>query len=203
MNAKMLPLAIVGILAVPTLSAAAPCVNGTLQSYIDLGAAGCNVNYVRFTNFAYTYTIPGVPASKVQVQVFTATTTGAPPTLKFLGMWTAAAAQRVDAVVKYNVAFPLTVGPIAERGRLGLHLGPDKINGTTGSIDVVEKTEPGSLAVYDRRGPFFAKRDAILDFTPPSALKTSSTSVTILGGDAGATLTYFASAYSVVRVSTP
>jgi hypothetical protein len=199
---KSLALVVAAFAAAPVLAAADTCVVGTLSSYIALGAKGCNVDSVHFSNFAYRMTIPGVPADKIEVRPFFAATTGGSSQLKFTGMWHAFARQVLESVITYNVAFPITVGPVAERGQIGLHLGPDRIDGTVGAIQVVEKTEPGSLLVYDQRGPYRFKRDDRLAFTPPSLLKTAEAHITVSGGDGGALATYFAAMYQVVRVTT-
>jgi hypothetical protein len=204
---RRLSLAVATILAVPTLSTAAPCVVGTLEKYIALGAVGCTVDNVRFTSFDYKMTIPGVPPSRIEVRPFSTVTQGGASSLKFTGMWSAPAGQRLDAVIRYNVSlgyYPAIVP--TPRGRIGLSLGPDKIGGAGASVDVVERTEAGKLYVYDHLYgspilPPGVKREDRLDFSPPSLLKSSETMVTVVGGTGGATLSYFASHYSIVRTT--
>ena len=192
---------ILGILAVPALAGAAPCVNmATLDTYIALGARGCSVDNVQFANFSYRYTIPGIPPNRVTVQVFTGATAGGWSTLKFLGMWRAVAGQRVEAIVGYDVALPTT--GFSNVGKIALHLGPSQVLSPTGSIRVDEKTEVGTLSVWDIPAiPQRFKRDDQKQFTPVTALKSAESRIVVIGGTAGATATYFSTSFTAQTIN--
>lgn len=91
-----------GILLSAAAANSAPCLPGSLQSYIDLGMAGCSEGTLQFSNFA---TAPGLTGATVvdptQVQV-----NPGGSALQFTLGDSAGAGELLDLLFRFNVAAP-------------------------------------------------------------------------------------------------
>jgi hypothetical protein len=186
------------VLAAPavTMAQPTPCAVGTLKDYIALGARGCLMGRVTFSNFSFVPAYPIVRPEQIEVRSFPNTMTVG-GSLKFSAPWRAAAGQRIQTAIRYR-AFLQSTGP-GQRGVAGLHLGPDRIFGTTGAVRVDEVTPVGYLVVLDsHEATTVIRRDAQIQFTPPSAMGLVENRVTVVGGDQGAALTYFAASFGIL-----
>jgi hypothetical protein len=97
-------LAAASVLLAAVVTNAAPCLPGSLQSYIDLGAVGCSAGSVQFANFA---PAPGLTGATVidpsEVQV----TPGGPaftPNLQFILGEAAGPGELLDLLFRFEVS---------------------------------------------------------------------------------------------------
>jgi hypothetical protein len=187
---------VAGVAVLPSLAAAqvAPCVDATLEKYMALGPTGCMLNGTHFADFGFVPTVP-VPYPRL-VQVTPQPAIGFAASLKFTAPWRALPGQEVRSAIRYTVRLQ----PWAPTGVLQLHLGPDLISGANGTVRVDEVAVPVTyLSVLHLRQDGVDRRipDAERLFTPPTALRSVDDRITVLGGDKGAALAYFAATFNV------
>ena len=138
------------LLGCGSLAATPPaCVNGTLSSYLALGATGCTYGGTVFANFTYLGTATGdapvIRADQITVQPILIV----PATAKFTfsGPWAAGGGESQASVIKYTAVLPCGAAAPVE---LDLALGSAHVQGDIGSVNVRELTNVGALAVFTR-----------------------------------------------------
>ena len=137
-----------------TLSFAAPCGVGTLQDYIDLGAAGCTVGDLKFYNFDYEPSASGdvaeIDAEDVNVNTDMLDNYGYG--LMFAADWSVTGTgQELDATITYDVEVlnnkKLTVETLLLNGAMiscnGCSMPPGD-----GTVNATEDTNNASLETY-------------------------------------------------------
>ncbi|MGD0801724.1 MAG: hypothetical protein ABR906_10440 [Terracidiphilus sp.] len=205
MKAKfLLAAAFTLLLALPPFANATPaCVRGTLASYIALGAGGCIFDNALYNNFTYgpTSTVGVSPADIIVTPILLPTATLFPG-LNFTAPWKVAAGQSEQSVIGYK-ATPYYPGasPVPDSGVLTLDLGQSQVSGIIGSVTVQETTTmtstTGTLEVYEicADACTIKQRDSVT-ITPAQTLQTTIT-VSLSGGNGGASLSSFASDYAI------
>jgi hypothetical protein len=190
MKAKIV-LALLGAAACAPLWAAPPaCVNGTLATYIRLGAEGCSAGGVTYANFTYSKYAGGgartVPAEEISVTIALLVEG---PIFSFSAPWEVAKGQTLDSIIQHTVAPPCGDNlPVF----MNLSLGPAKVEGDAGAVSVDEPTNVGDLEVFDRcEDGCDSKPGASLHFKPVSVVLITN-HVALNGGTAGASLQSFA-----------
>ncbi|MGA2352306.1 MAG: hypothetical protein ABSF70_17855 [Terracidiphilus sp.] len=192
------------LLAHPSLVyATPPCIQGTLQSYIALGAGGCEFDNVHYSNFTYgpTATI-GISAAQIVVTPNLLPRLNLFQGLNFTAPWSVAAGQTLQSVIGYSVAPyppPISTTP-PEPGTLTLDLGTSRVSGIIGSVTVQETmsiasgTSAGTttLEVFETCEEVCAIKQS--DSVSVSSFPPFQTTiiVTLSGGTGGASLDYFA-----------
>jgi hypothetical protein len=176
------------------------CKTGTLESYIELGSAGCQFNGAIYYNFAFgSPSTVSISASEILVIPSLVTSTTLFPGLNFepfvtAAGWTAAAGNTKLFNITYDVTSMLPIAPSS--AALTLDLGKAKVSGTIGSAKVTEAvstpTTSSSLEVYDTCDDVCTvqKIDSVT-ITPASTLHTILT-VLLNGGNGGVELDSFA-----------
>jgi hypothetical protein len=97
----------VAVLACASIACAGPCVSGTLQDFINLGASGCQSGFATFTGFT---TEPGqTVASPINPSMVLVTPGGSTlnPTLQFTLDLTASANHVFESFFRFGVSAPL------------------------------------------------------------------------------------------------
>jgi hypothetical protein len=186
-----------GFLMLCQVLSAAPCMTGTLQSYIDLGAGGCTLAGATFANFTYApTTVTGVPAKDITV---TPTAIPHSPALAFSSMdWHVAAGQSQDSLIKYTVTAVLSS---TQSDAFKLQLGTAKVFGIIGSVTVDETVANGelvgALSVFLRCAELCSEKASDqLTFTAMSAVTSVTEHLTLTGGNGGASLDKFTSTFN-------
>ncbi len=190
------------LLSLPLIaSAAAPlCVEGTFASYIALSSTGCTVGNATFANFSLApVSSIGIPASKIIV--IPPMPIVPSPSLSFSAPWQAAAGATQQSIIGYTVSFaplPPASGPAS--GLQKLVLGTAKISGIIGSVEVDETLTAGTLSallsVYEKCDDACTiKSTDQVTWSPATTLMITDT-VTVTGGNAGATLSGFTADYN-------
>ena len=137
-----------------TLSFAAPCGVGTLQDYIDLGAAGCTVGDLKFYNFDYEPSASGdateLDAEDVNVNTDMLDNYGYG--LMFAADWSVTGTgQELDATITYDVAVlnnkKVTVETLLLNGAMISCNGCSNPPGD-GTVNATEDTNNASLETY-------------------------------------------------------
>jgi hypothetical protein len=205
MKAKILLAAVFTLLlAVPPFANATPaCVQGTLASYIALGAGGCIFDNALYNNFTYGPTsTTGVSPANIIVTPILLPTPTLFPGLNFTAPWKVAAGQSEQSVIGYT-ATPYWPGasPVPASGVLTLDLGQSQVLGIIGSVTVQERTTmtstTGTLEVYDTCEEVCTiKLSDSVTIAPVQTLQTTIT-VSLSGGTGGASLNSFASDYAI------
>ena len=192
------------LFAQPTLANAAPsCVRGTLASYIALGAGGCMFDNALYDNFTYapTSTVGISPANIIVTPILLPTPTLFPG-LNFTAPWSVAAGQSEQSVIGYRVVpYPPAGSPQPTSALLTLDLGQSQVLNIIGSVTVQERTTmtsaTGTLEVYDTcQEVCRIKQSDSVSITPIQTLQTTIT-VSLSGGNGGASLSSFASDYAI------
>jgi hypothetical protein len=160
MKAKIvLAVALALLCFLPLLTHAAPtCVQGTLESYIALGAEGCIFNDALYYDFTYASAVAsgvitqeGINPANIEVTPSLLTTSTLFPGLNFSASWRVAAGQSEQSVIGYKVAPYSPVAsattPTPSSGVLTLDLGTVKVPGIIGSVKVLESTSATTPAV--------------------------------------------------------
>jgi hypothetical protein len=178
----------------------ANCVKGTLASYIALGSQGCMFGSVLYRSFTYATPVldPITPAQIVVTPVVLPTSTFQYQGLNFSAPWSVAAGGSEVATIGYSaVPYPPQAGPETLGGVLTLDLGPSQVSGIIGSVSVQEKTNIATLDVYETCADACSikQRDSVT-ITPIQVLQTSIT-ISLSGGNGGASLSSFATDYAV------
>ena len=191
------------LLALPPIANAAPnCVTGTLASYIALGSGGCIFDSALYRNFTYgPSSTTGITPAEIIVTPILLPTSTLFPGLNFSAPWKVAAGQSEQSVIGYNVVpYPPEASPVPLAGVLTLDLGQAQVSGIIGSVTVQERTTTasatGTLEVYEicADACTIKQRDSIA-ITPLQTLQTTLT-VSLSGGNGGASLSSFASDYA-------
>lgn len=204
MKAKiLLAAAFTLLLALPPSATAAPnCVQGTLASYIALGAGGCIFDSALYNNFTYSPTsTTGISPANIIVTPILLPTPTLFPGLNFTAPWKVAAGQSEQSVIGYKVVpFPPGASPLPTVGVLTLDLGKSQVLGIIGSVTVQERTTmtstTGTLEVYDTCEEVCRiKLSDSVTIAPVQTLQTTIT-VSLSGGNGGASLSSFASSYA-------
>jgi hypothetical protein len=189
-------LSVAMFLSLPLFASAAThmCVQGTLASYIALGASGCTVANATFANFSLApATTTGIPASKI---IVTPPMPIVPsPSLAFSAPWQAAAAGSQQSTIKYTVSFSPPLGSSPANGIQKLVLGTAKVSGIIGAAEVDETITEGTLSallsVYEKCDDACTiKSSEQITLLPVTTLQITD-AVTITGGNAGASLSGF------------
>jgi hypothetical protein len=152
------------LLATVLLPADPPaCVNGTLASYIALGAGGCTLDRNTFANFTYSARASGGAAMITADQIQVTPLFIAPETAQFnySGPWKAGTGQTQDSIISYTVALP---SGNTTTEQLNLILGSAHV-AANGGVTIRELTTVGHLSVSNRK-----TADSIT-FSPVSMLK--------------------------------
>lgn len=191
------------------------CKKASLESYIELGAAGCTFNGSLYRDFTYSTTVSGgVPTTAgVTAADITVTPLLLPaadpilfPGLNFSAPWSIAADQSEQSVIGYNVVpFPpnASVAP-PFNGLLTLDLGPSQVSGIIGSVTVQETTsDPASTnGLATKLEVFHICEDACrlqqteeTTISPLQSLQTTLV-VSLSGGTGGVSLDSFATDYA-------
>jgi len=173
------------------------CVAGSLATYIELGAEGCEFNDAVFANFSYSGAASGTPDQILVIPV-PAGPIVVPysPGLNFSARWQAARGQTAVSVIHYTVTPVLPTATAIQSGRLALQLGQAQIFGIIGSVSVQESTNVGTLAVGENCADVCGiRRSDSLEFSPLKQLQVTDT-VTLNGGLNGASLNSFAADYN-------
>jgi hypothetical protein len=205
MKAKIVLAAAFALLtALPPFANAAPsCVKGTLASYIALGAGGCMFDSALYDNFTYapTSTVGISPANIIVTPILLPTPTLFPG-LNFTAPWSVAAGQSEQSVIGYRVVpYPPAGSPQPTSALLTLDLGQSQVLNIIGSVTVQERTTmtsaTGTLEVYDTCEEVCRiKQSDSVSITPIQTLQTTIT-VSLSGGNGGASLSSFASDYAI------
>lgn len=178
---------------------ARPCIAGTLASYIALGPAGCTFDGAVYANFAYLSTTGGITANQIFVDPVPPGPIVVPPFhpgLNFSASWRAAAGQAEQSVIGYTVAPSRLVGPLLS-GLISLLLGNTNVAGPIGSVAVTEKTNVGTLSVFEKCAEICTvKKTDQLNFRPVQALHVTDT-VSLSGGSGGVSLSGFTATYNL------
>ena len=199
MKVKGMIVAVVFLLiSLPAMAAPAPCVRGTLASYIALGTTGCTFENSVFANFAYPLP-PGATTSVTPQQIIVTPVPG--PIiegfflgLNFTGNWTAGSGELLHAIISYTVTPPLPVSS-ASPGTITLDLGQVQISGIIGSVNVTQETNVGNLSVFENCADACTlKSTDTLSFAPVKALTVTNV-LTLNGGNGGVLLRKFAANY--------
>jgi hypothetical protein len=193
----ILNIAVGCLLGCGLLSAAPPpCVNGTLASYVALGAGGCTFGRIVFANFVYSASASGgAPVIRAD-QIMVVPTLIVPETTRFSlsAPWSVTSAQSQDSVIKYTAVLP---GGDTTPAEVDLVLGPAHVGGNIGSATVKESTNVGDLSVFDSCTELCrAKTNDALQFQPVSVLLVTD-HVSLRGGTGGASLNEFAAALNL------
>jgi hypothetical protein len=177
-----------------------PCVKGTLASYIALGSRGCMFGSVLYRSFTYaTPVLDPITAAQIIVTPATLPTSTAQfQGLNFSAPWSVAAGASEVATIGYSaVPYPPAGTPTTEGGVLTLDLGPSTVSGMIGSVSVQEKTNVATLDVYETCADACSiKQKDSVTVTPIQVLQTTLT-VSLSGGNGGASLSSFATDYIV------
>ena len=205
MKAKIVLAAAFALLtALPPFANAAPsCVKGTLASYIALGAGGCMFDNALYDNFTYapTSTVGISPANIIVTPILLPTSTLFPG-LNFTAPWSVAAGKSEQSVIGYRVVpYPPAGSPQPTSALLTLDLGQSQVLNIIGSVTVQERTTmtsaTGTLEVYDTcQEVCRIKQSDSVSITPIQTLQTTIT-VSLSGGNGGASLSSFASDYAI------
>jgi hypothetical protein len=178
-----------GLLVQATPAAAIPCAPGTLQAYIDLGAAGCSVGAVQLQGFA---TVPGqsfaTPVDPALVQV-TPGGSALAPALVLSYQASAGIGELLESFFRFQVSAVDLVGAglamtgAAASGDAAVTAsGEICVDGLFGSLPTDCPTEPGVVILYAIEG------DALLDDAatfPPAALADLFVDVVVDGAEEG------------------
>jgi len=166
------------------------CINGSLASYIALGADGCTHKGITFANFSYSGTAGG-GAQEIQAHQITVVLTLAVPWatgLVFQAPWSVGGAQLQDSIIKYTAVLPCGESRTA---KADLTLGSAHIRGTSGSVTVHQVSNVGKLTVYTSCTEVCqTKRSETHQFNPVSVLLITD-HVNVVGGNGGASLNEF------------
>jgi len=180
---------LLGVLLGTTLFAgaagAAPaCVaDGTLASYIALGAGGCTVGDKLFSDFSYHVTLGPLPDATAVV-VVPVTPSANIEGLEFEAGWTALAGTTTDFALSYNVS---TTSGRATIEDATLTASANDIIGTNGGVGISENllgTTPLQLLPWHQSDNHAPTGTFSVTFTPVSSL-TASKDIGIFGGNAG------------------
>jgi len=186
------------------------CKTGTLASYIALGSAGCMFESVLYRNFTFQApVITTINPNTILVTPAVLPMSGLSQGLNFSPIpistgpgWSVAAGQNVTFGIGYNaVPFPPGASPVPDGGVLTLDLGPSRIDGIIGSVAVQDTvatpTSTLSLDVFDTCDEVCRiKQTDSVAITPAQILQSLAT-VTLSGGNGGASLDSFAINYAV------
>jgi hypothetical protein len=152
-----------------TFAAPAPCVSGTLDTYIALGTTGCTVGSILFSGFHYGNKASGgaplITANEIQVTpTFQVPEAGI---LNFSAKWQVSSGQSQDSYIRYSVS---STSVTSSSASLTLQLGTAQV-GLIGEARVDEKTSVGDLSVYDQCIEVCRSQAAdTLTFTPATAV---------------------------------
>jgi hypothetical protein len=186
------------------------CQTGTLASYIALGSGGCMFGSVLYRDFTFTApvidtinpnTILVTPAVLPETELFQGFNFSPLPISTTPG-WTVAAGQNETFSIGYNaVPFPPAASPAPGGGVLTLDLGQSHIGGIIGSVTVQEVVSTPasalSLEVYDTCDEVCSLKQTDNVAITPSQTIQSLVTVTLSGGNGGASLQSFAFDYAV------
>jgi hypothetical protein len=186
--------------SVPLFASPGPCVQGTLASYIALGATGCTFERSVFANFAYPLPpapVPGVTAEQVIVTPIPGPiVAGYFLGLNFSANWRAGAGELLHAVISYTVTPPPPVSTNST-GTIKLDLGQVQISGIIGSVNVTQETNVGNLSVFENCTEVCTfKQTDQLSFSPIRPLQVTNV-LTLSGGSNGVLLKRFAANYDL------
>jgi hypothetical protein len=189
------------LLGAGLLAAAPPnCKQDTLEAYIDMGPQGCALGAVVYANFSYQADATGgatiITAGQITVTpIVIPVTTGR---FTFSALWKVAGGQTQKSVISYTASLP---AGDSLPGSLELTLGTATVRGLVGSVKVDEATNlvdssgnRVALHVFDQCVEVCSEKlfDSF-DFNPTNIpVFILQDTVTLSGGDGGATLDSFA-----------
>jgi hypothetical protein len=206
MKTKIILTAAIGLLiSAPTFAQEfAPCVKGTLASYIALGASGCMFNSALYRNFTYAAAVSNTvtPAEIIITPAILPMATAPFQGLNFSAPWSAGAGGSQVSIIGYNVVpFPPGAEPAPLSADLTLDLGTVTISGVIGSVSVtqhsttspaISATGSADLEVFETCADACTIRQSdSVSVSPISTLQTTLT-VTLTGGNEGVALHNFA-----------
>jgi hypothetical protein len=182
------------------VSAGPNCVTGTLASYIALGSGGCMFESTLYRDFTYIAPVPTTitPEQILVIPSSIASVTTPNPGLTFYAPWNVGADRELTSTIGYNtVPFPPNASAEVFATELTLDLGTSSIGGPIGSVEVTETASRASVAAPDTLQVFETCEEVCaLKKTDTASLAgletlTFSLTVTLNGGDGGASLNYF------------
>lgn len=204
MKARLLIAAMCALLASTTtqaqVSAGPNCVTGTLASYIALGPGGCMFEGTLYRDFTYIAPVSTTitPEQILVIPSLIASAATPYPGLTFYAPWSVAAGQVLTSTIGYNtVPFPPNASAEALATELTLDLGTPSIGGPIGSVEVTETvsgasvTPPDTLRVFETCEEVCALKKTDAASLAGLQTLTFALTVTLNGGDGGASLNYF------------
>ncbi len=192
---KKLLLFVVCIAALGIPVTAAPCVPGTLASYMAMGTSGCELGNVQVAGFAYQAKSGGgaaeITADQIQVTPLLAPVTGTYG-LEFAAPWSVQAGQTQGSNISYHVLSAAAAVQV-QQARLD---GSGFKAGLMGSVVVNESIATGatthSLQAYLKCTEVcHSQTSAQLTFTPPVGTLVVADVVTLQSKQGAASMTSF------------